>query len=152
MLVLRNGGWWMRVELFEQRSWRMFILIPLGLIGIGVIAYCLFTWASYALPLAMGIAAGFAVAAMGFPPFPAIAIGALVFMVVIALGRFAAMAHPKSMSRAPLVAIFAIPAAIAGYSVASAFTALAGFTSIGVGIIAAIGCGVIATRRLVRPI
>lgn len=129
----------------------MFVLIPLSLIGIGVLAYCLFTWASYALPLAMGTAAGFGAASMGFPPFPAIAIGALVFMVVIALGRFAALAYPKSMSRAPLVAIFAIPAAIAGYSVASAFTALAGFASIGVGIIAAIGCGVIAAHRLVRP-
>lgn len=129
----------------------MFVLVPLGLIGIGVLAYCLFTWASYALPLAAGTAAGFGAAEMGFQPVPAIAIGALVFMVVIALGRFVALAYPKSMSRAPLVAIFAIPAAIAGYSVASAFAALAGLASIGVGIIAAIGCGVIAAHRLVRP-
>lgn len=129
----------------------MFVLIPLGLIGIGVLAYCLFTWASYALPLATGTAAGFGAAAMGSPPFPAIAIGALVFMVVIALSRFAALAYPKPILRAPLVALFAIPAAIAGYSVASAFTALAGFASIGVGIIAALGSGIIAAHRLVRP-
>lgn len=100
------------------------ILFPLTLIGVGFLIYALFASATLALPIGAGLAAGFGSAALGIAPLPSVIIGSAAFMSVIAIGRFAALSVSNRPTRGVLIAVFAIPAAIAGFSVASAFASL----------------------------
>lgn len=128
------------------------ILFPLTLIGIGFLFYAVFAGATFALPIAAGLMAGFGSASIGLSPLLSIVIGIVVFMGVIALGRFTALMLPSQPARAILILLFAIPAAFTGFSVASAFAALAGFASIGVALIAGALTGIVAAHRLAHPI
>ena len=110
----------------------MFILFPLTLIGVGFLIYALFAGATLALP--------------------SIVIGIAAFMGVIAVGRFAALSLSNRPARGMLIAVFAIPAAIAGFSVASTFASLAGFASFAVALVAGGVSGAVAAHRLARPI
>jgi hypothetical protein len=73
-------------------------------------------------------------------------------MAVIALGRFAALTLPSRTVRAMLILMFALPAAITGFSVASAFASLAGIASIGIALMVGALTGTVAAHRLGRPI
>jgi len=128
------------------------ILFPLMLIGVGFLIYALFASATLALPISAGLATGFGSAALGIAPLPSIVIGIVAFMGVIALGRFAALTLPSRSTRGVLIAVFAIPAAIAGFSVASAFASLAGFASFAVALVAGGVSGAVAAHRLARPV
>ncbi|MGY4395356.1 hypothetical protein ACVWZA_000517 [Sphingomonas sp. UYAg733] len=125
------------------------ILFPLTLIGVGFLIYALFASATLALPIGAGLAAGFGSAALGIAPLPAIIIGVAAFMGIIALGRFAAVSLSSRPARGVLIAVFAIPAAIAGFSVASAFASLAGFA---VALVAGGLSGAVAAHRLAGPV
>jgi len=127
------------------------ILFPLTLIGVGFLIYALFAGATLALPIGAGLAAGFGSAALGIAPLPSIVIGIAAFMGVIALGRFAALSLSNRPARGMLIAVFAIPAAIASFSVASAFASLAGFASFAVALVAACLIGAVAAHRLTGP-
>ncbi|MGH6613378.1 hypothetical protein [Sphingomonas sp.] len=130
----------------------MLILFPLTLIGVGFLIYALFASATLALPIGAGLAAGFGSAALGIAPLPSIVIGIAAFMGVIALGRFAAVSLSSRPARGMLIAVFAIPAAIAGFSVASAFASLAGFASFAVALVAGGLSGAVAAHRLADPV
>jgi hypothetical protein len=104
-----------------------------------------------ALPIAAGFAAGFGSASIGLSPLESTIVAIIVFVAMIALGRFAALTLPSRSARAVLILLFATPAPIARFSVASAFTSLAGFASIGVALIAGALTGTVAARRLVQP-
>lgn len=127
------------------------IMLPLTLLGIGYLIYQIFAGATLALPIALGVAAGFGSSHLGCSPLLAIVIGTLVFLGVIGISRFAALKLASPHARAALAALFAIPAALAGYSVAHALGWFAGGTGIIAGLIGAGLCAVIAAHRLLRP-
>jgi len=128
------------------------ILFPLTLIGVGFLIYALFAGATLALPIGVGLMAGFGSATLGITPMSSIVIGIAMFMGVIALSRFAALSLSSRPARAVLIGLFAVPASIAGFSVASAFASLAGFTSLAVALMAGGLSGAVAARRLARPV
>lgn len=128
------------------------ILFPLTLIGVGFLICALFASATLALPIGAGLVAGFGSAALGIAPLPSIVLGVAAFMGVIAFGRFAALTLSNRPARGVLIAVFAIPAAIAGFSVASAFASVTGFASLVVALVAGGLSGVIAAHRLAGPV
>jgi hypothetical protein len=71
------------------------ILFPLTLIGVGSLFYAVFAGATLALPIAAGLTAGFGSASIGLSPLLSIVVGIVVFMGVIALGRFSALMLPS---------------------------------------------------------
>ncbi len=127
------------------------IMLPLTLIGFGYLIYQLFAGATLALPIALGIAAGFGASHLGFSPFAAFLIGVIAFMAVVAAGRFAALKLTNSLTRIALALLFAIPAALAGYSLAHAIAALVGGPGIAFGPAAGAVCAAIAAQRMLRP-
>ncbi len=130
----------------------MLILFPLTLIGVGFLIYALFASATLALPIGAGLAGGFGSAALGIAPLSSIIIGIATFMGIIALGRFAALSLSNRPARGMLIGLFAIPAAIAGFSVANAFASLAGFASFAVALVAGGLSSAVVAYRLARPI
>ena len=102
------------------------IAIPLALIGVGFIIYLLFAAASYALPLFAGVSAAFAAWHAGVPGIAAMLLGVVAFMSVIAAGRMATLLLPSPLARIVIALLFAVPAAIAGFQVASALMHLSG--------------------------
>ena len=102
------------------------ITLPLALIGVGFLIHLLFKAASYALPLFAGTFAGFAAAHAGMSSSAAVLIGFAVFLFVIAVGAMATVLLPSRYARIALALLFAVPAAIAGFQVASALSHLAG--------------------------
>ncbi len=126
------------------------IALPLALIGVGFIIYLLFAAASYALPLFAGVSAAFAAWHAGVPGIAAMLLGLAAFMLVIAAARMATLLLPSASARVALTLLFAIPAAIAGYQVASALLHLssAGAWSILIALATAALVGVAAAKRL----
>ena len=127
------------------------IMLPLTLLGVGYLVYQIFAGATLALPIALGIAAGFGAAHFGSSPLLAALIGLMAFVGVIGASRFAALRLGSPYARGALAALFAIPAALAGYSVAHALGWFAGGTGIIAGVIGAALCAAIAAHRLMRP-
>jgi hypothetical protein len=127
------------------------ILLPLSLFGFGYLVYQLLAGATLALPIALGVAAGLAAHQVGCSAVASIPIGMATFMIVIAVGRAAALTISNPYVRATLALLVAAPASLAGYSVAHALGVLVGTTGIVAGAIAAIGCGAIAAQRMLRP-
>lgn len=127
------------------------IMLPLTLLGVGYLIFQIFAGATLALPLAAGIAAGYGTGHLGCPPLLAILIGLLVFLAVIGTSRFAALTLASPYTRAALAALFAIPAALAGYSVAHALGSFADGTGTIAGLVGAALCAAIAAHRLMRP-
>lgn len=127
------------------------IMLPLTLLGVGYLIYQIFAGATLALPIALGIAAGFGASHLGLSPLVAVAIGMFAFLSVVAASRFAALNLASPYARATLAAMFAIPAALAGYSIAHALGWFADGTGIIAGLIGAALCAVIAAHRLLRP-
>ena len=74
-------------------------------------------------------------------------------MLVIAVGRMATLLLPSHYARTALTLIFAVPAAIAGYQVASALLHFSGIGEWGVAIaaIAALATAAVAAKRQVTP-
>lgn len=119
----------------------MFIALPLTLIGVGFLVYFLFAAASYALPLLAGLSVGFTADHAGASGGSALLLGAAAFMLVIAVGRMATLVLPSRYARTAVVLLFAIPAAIAGFQVASA---LLHFSGVGAwGVIAALAMALV---------
>ncbi|GGO94086.1 hypothetical protein [Stakelama pacifica] len=127
------------------------VMLPLTLLGVGYLIYQIFAGATLALPIALGVAAGFGASRLGCSPLLAVGIGVLVCLVVIGTSRFAALKLASPYARAALAALFAMPAALARYSVAHALGWFAGSTGIIAGLIGAGLCAVIAAHRLLRP-
>ena len=124
--------------------------LPLALIGLGLIVYFLFASATYALPLLVGLSVGSCAAAMGASTPTSLAIGILAWLAAIATGRFAALTVSSRFARISIQMLFAIPAAVAGFSVAAGFAALGGFAAAGsiLAPVAALACAAVAARRV----
>lgn len=126
------------------------IALPLALIGVGFLIYLLFAATSYATPLFAGISAAFAAWHAGVSGIAAMLLGLAAFMLVIAAGRMATLLLPSAFARLAIAVLFAVPAAIAGFQVASALLHLsgAGGWSIPIAIAMAVPVGVAAGKRL----
>src|SRR4051794_38734006 len=124
------------------------ILLPLTLIGFGYLIYQLFAGATLALPIALGVAAGFGASQLGCLPFMAFVLGAVAFMAAIAASQLAALKLTNPYARITLVIVFAVPAALTGFSFAHALGVLVGTSGIVTGLIAAVACAAIAAHRL----
>ena len=127
------------------------ILLPLSLIGFGYLIYQLFAGATLALPIALGAAASFAAHQLGCTAFASFVLGVIAFMSVIAASRAAAPKLTNPYATIALALLFAVPAALTGYSLAHALGVLVGTTGIVVGVVAAIVCAAIAAERMLRP-
>jgi len=127
------------------------IFLPLTVIGFGYLIHKLFAGATLALPIALGVAAAFGAHHLGWPLFAAFILGVLAFMLVIALSQLAALKLTNPYARIALALLFAVPAALAGFSVAHAVGVLIGTTGIVTGTLAAAGCAAIAAGRILRP-
>lgn len=127
------------------------VMLPLTLLGVGYLIYQIFAGATLALPIALAIAAGLGAAHFGSSPLLAALIGLIVFVGVIGTSRFAALKLANPYGRAALAALFAVPAALAGYSVAHALGSFAGGTGILAGLAGAALCAAVAAHRLMRP-
>src|SRR3546814_18007243 len=87
----------------------MAITLPLTLFGIGLLIYYLFGVATHALPIAIGLTAGFAAAAFGFSTPVAVLIGAASAFVANAGGRFDGLATRRQLGTGFRSAPFAFP-------------------------------------------
>ena len=127
----------------------MFITLPLALIGVGYLVYLLFGAASYALPLIAALSAGFAAAHAGASGVGALLIGVAIFMLVIAMGHMATLLLPSRYSRTAVILLFAVPAAILGYQIASALLHFGGVGGWGVALaaVAAVATAAVAAKR-----
>ena len=126
-------------------------LLPLTIFGFGYLTYFLFGGATYALPIALGVAAGFGVSHLGYAPFTAFIIGLLAMMAVVAAMQLAALKLANPYAKGALALLFAVPAALAGFSLGHALGLIIGTAGIAIGLIAAATCAAIAAHRLMRP-
>lgn len=129
----------------------MAIILPLTLLGLGLLVYYLFGAATHAPPIAVGLAAGFAATTLGISTPVAVLIGTASTFVTIAGGRFAGLTARGALGRGLLIALFVFPAAIAGGALGSALANLVGFASLALlaGPLAGLACGIVAADRLV---
>ncbi|MBV9812525.1 MAG: hypothetical protein JO326_07230 [Acetobacteraceae bacterium] len=121
------------------------------MIGFGYLIYKLFAGATLALPIALGFAAGLSASHLGFAPFTAFMLGVVAFMAVVAAGQLAALKLTNPTARIAVALLFAVPAALVGFSFAHALGVLVGTTGIVTGLIAAVACAAIAAQRVLRP-
>lgn len=126
----------------------MFITLPLALIGVGFMIYLLFAAATYVLPLYAGLSAGFAALHAGASHTSAMLLGIMAFLLAIMLGQMAVQL-PFRHVRTAVALLFAVPAGIAGFQVASALLHLGGVGSWGVAfsLAAALATGTVAAKR-----
>lgn len=127
------------------------ILLALTMIGFGYLIYQLFASATLALPIAIGVAAGFGAHQLGCAPFTAFILGVIAFMAVVTASRLAALKLTDPYARIALALLFAVPAAFTGFSLAHALGVLVGTPGIVTGLIAAAVCAGIAAQRILRP-
>ena len=127
------------------------ILLPLTMIGFAYLIYKLFAGATLALPIALGFAAGLSASHLGFAPVTAFILGVATFMAVVAAGQLAALRLTDPTARIAVALLFAVPAALVGFSFAHALGVLLGTTGIVTGLIAAAACAAIAAQRVLRP-
>jgi hypothetical protein len=126
------------------------IMLPLTLIGFGYLIYQLFAGATWALPIALGVAAAFGASQLGCSPFMAFILGLAAFMAVITASQLAALKLTNPYARIGLVILFAVPAALTGFSFAHALGVMVGTSGIVSGLIAAAACAAISAHRLMR--
>lgn len=131
----------------------MAITLPLTLLGLGLFLYFLFGAATHALPLAAGLAAGFAATALGVSPALALLAAILAFLFAVAAGRFLGLKARDPLARAALVLAFAAPATIAGGTIGLALAEIFGLARFAViaAPLAGLACGFVAANRLAAP-
>jgi hypothetical protein len=135
-------------HLIEGRD-TMFIIVPLALIGVGFMIYLLFAAATYMLPLYVCLTAAFAALHAGASYTSALLLGIITFLFVILFGQMATQLLPFWLARLSIALLFALPAAIAGFQVASALLHFGnmGSWSIALSLAAGLATGIVAARR-----
>lgn len=102
----------------------MTILLLFGLVAATALVRFLFSLATIALPVSTGIALGLSLHSAGVGIAASLAAACLVALVLLAGGAAAYRAAHAPLSRLFLLFIFVLPAAVAGYSVGRAVSAL----------------------------
>lgn len=108
------------------------IVLAILLAGAGLFLLCrlAFLLAVYALPLFTGAAVGAAAHALGTGLVASALLAALAGIVALAACHFAMNVLQPSVMRTVVVALFAAPAAFAGYHLAHGLTALTALTAV----------------------
>jgi hypothetical protein len=111
----------------------------------------LFGGATYALPIALGVAAGFGASHLGCAPVTAFLVGVLAMMAVVAAMQLAALKLANPYAKGALALLFAVPTALAGFSFGHALGLIVGTAGIAIGLIAGASCAAVAAHRIMRP-
>ena len=96
----------------------------LNIVGIGLFCWLILTLAVYALPFFVAVSAGMAAFHSGAGILGAPLIGIAAGAVALAVGQTAFAMTPSRILRTAIAAVFALPAAIAGYHVVFAISQL----------------------------
>ena len=96
--------------------------IALLLLGLGLFCVLVYYAAIYALPFAIGLQAMLWAISTGAGAVGGIVVGIVVGAMVFAIGQFALASSRSVVVRWIVVLLFAIPAAIAGYSTVTQFS------------------------------
>ncbi len=129
--------------------------ILLTLFGIGAACALLYNAMVYALPVGLGMWAGFALMHAGAGAVEAIGVGLLVGGIVFAIGNLGFHATQSVMIRLAIAALFVIPAAYVGYTGTLEVSALGMLSSAWehvVAVIGAVAIGGTAFARLVTGV
>ena len=98
--------------------------LVLNTVGIGLFCWLIFTLAVYALPFFVAVSAGLMAYQSGAGILGAPLVGIAAGGVTLAVGQTAFAIARFSILRAAIAAVFAVPAAIAGYHVVFAMSQL----------------------------
>lgn len=90
-----------------------------GIAGVICLCWLVFTLAVNALPFFVGVSVGMLAFKSGASALGAIAMGVSVAACALIAGRFLVAASTSGTIRGLIAAVFAVPAAVAGYQVAS---------------------------------
>ena len=124
--------------------------VLLTFMGIGAVCALLYNCMVYALPVAVGLWAGFALLHAGAGPVIAIVAGFLTGGFVFAAGVVGFHASRSVVVRYAIAALFVVPAAYVGYTGTLEISALAMSSHVWEHIIAAIGAAAIAGTAFAR--
>ena len=89
--------------------------LGLSLLGVGLFCSFLFTASTYALPVAIGVIAGFSALHAGVPVIGAAAFGVLAGLATLSLGWFGVAVTASRIVKSAISLVFAVPAALGGY-------------------------------------
>jgi hypothetical protein len=148
----RAPGWWWEACIILVQEMEPSTMAALAILaGIGVFCWLLYSAAIYTLPFLVGAVVGLRAEQAGAGPLGGIVLGVAADALVLLIGR-TAFAHARGpLLRMAIAAIFAAPAALAGYSATSALFGLAsaseGWRQV-FAIAGAMAIGVIAWQRL----
>jgi hypothetical protein len=123
--------------------------------GIGALCWLLFNLAVFALPLFAGVATGLAAMRSGIGPVGAILIGLAAGVLVLIAGQAIFTFSRAPIVRGAVAALFAVPAAFAGYHATHGIAALTIGGSIAPVLVAtagAVAIGATALTRMVLPV
>lgn len=98
--------------------------IVLGVFGLGVFCWLLFTLAIYALPFLAGLTAGLAAFHSGAGIIGALVVGFLAGGATLALGQIAFAATRTPLIRAVIGLLYVVPATVAGYQLSFALAGI----------------------------
>jgi hypothetical protein len=98
--------------------------IVLGVFGLGLFCWLLFTLAIYALPFLVGLTAGLAAFHSGAGVIGAIIVGLVIGGATLALGQIAFATTRTPRIRAVIGLLYAVPATVAGYQVSFALSGI----------------------------
>lgn len=126
--MMRRGGGGRRTlidNVITEQATMLALAIPLGFLGIGVFCWLMVAAAIYALPCAIGVSVFLYTQQAGAGPLGAIVLGFMAGAVVLVIGRavFALVRSP--ILRIAVALVFAIPAAVASYSMTLGLSGLA---------------------------
>ena len=128
--------------------------ILLAIVGIGALAWLVFSLAVYALPFFVGVSAGVAVQHAGAGPIVAIAAGLAAAVATLVAGQLAFTVSVSPLVRLTIGLLYAAPAAFAGYhathGIAVLIVSSEGWRQV-VAMIGALVVGVTAAARMTLP-
>jgi hypothetical protein len=93
----------------------LIIGLALGMFGIGLFCWLIFTLAVYAVPFFVGLTAGSAAFHGGAGVLGALFVGIVAGALTLAIGQIAFVDTRPPILRAAIAGAFAVPAAVAGY-------------------------------------
>lgn len=102
----------------------LIIGVLLNIVGLGIFCWALFALATHALPFFAGMTVGIYSFQAGAGPFGAAVVGLVAAGFTFVVGRYAFSVARFPIMRLIIGLLFAIPAALAGYSVTLAFAHL----------------------------
>ena len=128
----------------------MAIGIVLGVFGLGLFCWLLFTLAVYALPFLAGLTVGLAAFHGGSGLFGALVAGLFAGIATLVLGQIVFAAVRTPLIRLVIGLIYAAPATVAGYQLSFALTGIGVPAGGWQHIFAAVGAGAIGLTAFAR--